>query len=96
MIIHSVFFKLIHPVGGEDEAIFFSRLKELKKIDVVRAFKLVKEVSPKNEFDYGLVMELENQSDLKAYNHHPDHIEFVNTIWIPQVQDFLEIDYVSL
>jgi len=28
-----------------------------------------------------------------AYNEHPDHVRFVQERWIPEVGDFLEIDY---
>ena len=31
-----------------------------------------------------------------AYNQHPDHVAFVQGRWIPEVADFLEVDYVAL
>ena len=96
MITHTVFFTLMHPREGKEEASFFLRLSKLQEIEVVRAFNLVREVSPKNGFDYGLLMEFDSEEDLKTYNEHPSHIDFVNSIWIPQVRDFLEIDYIPL
>ena len=29
----------------------------------------------------------------QAYNDHPDHVAFVQGRWIPEVSEFLEIDY---
>jgi hypothetical protein len=28
-----------------------------------------------------------------AENEHPDHVRFVQDRWLPEVDDFLEIDY---
>ena len=31
-----------------------------------------------------------------SYNAHPDHVAFVQERWVPEVADFLEIDYEPL
>ena len=39
-------------------------------------------------------MEFDSSADYETYNTHPLHLEFVQTRWIPEVSDFMEIDYV--
>jgi len=41
-------------------------------------------------------MEFENQAGYDAYNVHPAHVAFVRDRWVPEVEDFLEIDYQPL
>ena len=38
-------------------------------------------------------MEFADQAAYEAYNEHPDHVAFVQDIWIPEVTDCIEIDY---
>jgi stress responsive alpha/beta barrel protein len=52
-------------------------------------------VSPKNDFRFGLSMEFAGADAYAAYNGHPVHTRFVEERWIPEVADFLEIDYTS-
>ena len=40
-------------------------------------------------------MEFAGQDAYDAYNGHPDHVRFVQERWLPEVADFLEIDYAS-
>jgi hypothetical protein len=37
-------------------------------------------------------MEFESTKAYEGYNKHPDHVPFVQTYWINEVSDFLEID----
>ena len=39
-------------------------------------------------------MYFDDQSAYDSYNSHPDHRAFVNDVWLPNVADFLELDYV--
>ncbi|WOO43312.1 Dabb family protein [Rubellicoccus peritrichatus] len=94
-ITHTVFFKLKHPEGSNEEAYFLSRAQALSDISTVQDFAIVKETSPKNNFDYGLFMVFDNQADYTFYNDHPDHVDFVKNIWIPNVVGFEEIDYIE-
>ncbi len=41
-------------------------------------------------------MEFDDQAGYDAYNVHPLHIAFVRDRWVPEVADFLEIDYAKL
>ncbi|MFV8370524.1 Dabb family protein [Flavobacterium sp. LB2R40] len=40
--------------------------------------------------------EFQNQERCQYYNNHPDHVAFVQNIWLRNVEDFLEIDYKAL
>ena len=53
-------------------------------------------MSGKNDYDFGFSMEFADQAAYDAYNEHPTHVAFVSDIWIPEVEDFLEIDYTRL
>jgi hypothetical protein len=41
-------------------------------------------------------MEFKNNEAYQYYNNHPEHVAFVQNIWLREVKDFLEIDYVSM
>jgi hypothetical protein len=90
---HTVSFVLPYADGSEQEADFLAAAAELRSIPGVEAFEILREVSPKNEYRFGISMEFADADAYRAYNEHPDHVRFVQTRWIPEVSDFLEIDY---
>ena len=94
MIRHTVAFKLKHPPASEAERAFLIAAKVLISIPTVRHFECLRQVGTKNNFDFGFSMEFASQSDYEAYNTHPEHVNFVETRWKPEVVDFVEIDYV--
>jgi quinol monooxygenase YgiN len=96
MICHSVFLKLKYPQNSSEEKLFLDAARALVNIPGVRNFKVLKETSPKNPFEYGLSMEFEDQQQYDAYSSHPDHQQFVSDYWIPFVEEFMEIDYEEL
>ena len=96
MITHSVFMKLKHEPGSEAEKAFLAECEKLENIPRVLDYRIVKETSPKNDYAFGLVMNFENQEDYDFYNNHPDHVYFVENVWIPNVEIFQEIDYTAL
>jgi hypothetical protein len=55
---HSVVFSLVHEAGSDAEADFVAAITALERIPGVEAFELMREVSPKNDYDFGLTMEL--------------------------------------
>lgn len=93
MIYHSVFLKLKHAKGSTEEALFLAAAKKLVSIPGVQNFQVLKQTSSKNNFDYGLLMEFENQQLYDHYSNHADHTAFIEQFWLPDVEDFLEIDY---
>lgn len=96
MIRHTVVFKLMHPKDSAEEKLFLDAIRKLSAIPGVENFELLRQTSRKNKFDYGLSMEFATARAYEGYNQHPDHVAFVRTIWIPEVSDFLEIDYEPL
>ncbi len=93
MIRHTVTFKLKHPTGSTEEENFLKAAKKLSTLPTVQKFQCLKEISTKNNFDFGLSMEFENMAAYEAYNSDPLHTEFVTKNWIPEVLDFIEIDF---
>jgi Stress responsive A/B Barrel Domain len=94
MIRHTVAFKLKHAKGSALEASFLKAAQVLTTIPTVREFEWLRQVSPKNGYDFGFSMAFDSQADYDAYNVHPAHAQFVETRWQPEVADFLELDYV--
>ncbi|MHA6482632.1 Dabb family protein [Paenibacillus sp. strain BS8-2] len=93
-ILHSVIFSLKHEKGSEAERRFLEDGERiLTSIPVVKQFKVYKQVSAKNEYDFGFAMEFANQQEYDAYNHHELHSAFVSERWEKEVEKFLEIDY---
>jgi hypothetical protein len=92
-IYHSVFFKLKHSIGTSLEQEFLAAARELATIAGVENFQCLKQTSKKNKFELGLSMEFANQQLYDQYNNHPDHVDFVQSHFLKEVEDFLEIDY---
>ena len=90
---HTVAFTPSHAPGSPEEANFLAAALELGAIPGVEEFEVLREVSPKNGYRFGISMEFADQAAYDAYNAHPDHVRFVETRWLPEVSDFLEIDY---
>jgi hypothetical protein len=93
---HTVVFTLAHPDGSPAEADFLAAAGALSAIPGVEAFQILRETSPKNAYRFGISMEFAGPQAYEAYNQHPDHVRFVNERWLPEVSDFLEVDYESL
>ena len=93
MIQHTVVFRLHHKAGTEGERAFLAKASELRLLPGVLDFKVLRQVSVKNNFEWGLSMLFSSQHSYDAYNEHPEHVHFVETVWLPQVAEFMEIDY---
>ena len=93
---HTVVFTLAHPDGSPAEADFLVAAAALSAIPGVEAFQILRETSPKNAYRFGISMEFAGPDAYTAYNEHPDHVRFVNDRWLPEVSDFLEVDYEPL
>jgi len=94
MIRHTVVFRLKHALNSPEEARFMALALKLADIRGVEKFEQLRQVSPQNDYTFGFSMEFADQAAYDGYNHHPDHVAFVQNIWIPEVETFLEIDYV--
>lgn len=97
MIRHTVTFRLKHASGSDQEARFLGDGRRiLSAIPGVERFEALRQTSRKNNFTYGFSMEFADQAAYDGYDGHPDHVAFVRDRWIPEVADFLEIDYAAL
>ena len=90
---HTVVFTLAHPEGSPEEADFLATGAQLAAIPGVEAFEILRETSPKNDYRFGISMEFAGPEEYTAYNEHPEHVRFVQERWLPEVAEFLEIDY---
>lgn len=96
MIRHTVVFRLKHERHSDAEKDFLQAAKALAAIPGVQKFEQLRQVSPKNDFTFGFSMEFRDRAAYDAYDAHPDHVAFVRDRWLPEVEAFLEIDYVPL
>lgn len=93
MIRHSVILTLKSSLSPEDKTQYFAAVDELKQIPGVQKFEVLKQISAKNPFEFGISMEFENQEAYDVYANHSLHVAFVEKYWAACVADFLEIDY---
>lgn len=96
MIRHTVVYKLKQTRNSPEEKEFLHAAKKLASIPGVQHFESLKQISKKNNFDFGLSMEFANQKLYNEYSNHPDHILFIEEYWIKYVDNFLEIDYTPI
>ena len=90
---HTVVLTPRHAAGSPEEADFLAAAAGLAAIPGVEAFEILRETSPKNGYRFGISMEFADAAAYAAYNKHPDHVRFVQDRWLPEIEDFLEIDY---
>jgi hypothetical protein len=90
---HTVAFTPRHDPGSDEEADLLTAGASLASIPGVEAFEVLREVSPKNGYRFGFSMEFADQAAYDGYNEDPRHVAFVQERWIPEVADFLEVDY---
>lgn len=96
MIRHTVVFNLKWKEDSVETKSFFQKSLLLAGIRSVENFEMLKQVSDKNKFSYGFSMEFADQKAYDYYNLHPEHVKYVKEIWVPNVTDFMEIDYIPL
>jgi hypothetical protein len=96
MIRHTVVFNLKHAKGSAEETKFLEDALVLTQIPGVHAFERLRQTSPKNNYSFGFSMEFDHQAAYDIYNAHPLHVAFVRDRWVPEVSDFMEIDYVKI
>jgi quinol monooxygenase YgiN len=92
---HTVVFTPTHPEGSDAESDFLAAATRLSALPGVEEYELLREVSPKNDYRYGISMVFADQRAYDGYNDHPEHVQFVQERWNAEVADFLEIDYVT-
>ena len=96
MIRHTVVFTLKHAAGSAEEAAFLADARVLATIPGVEKFEQLRQVSPKTDYAFGFSMEFADEAAYAGYGEHPDHVAFVSDRWVPEVERFMEIDYVAV
>jgi heme-degrading monooxygenase HmoA len=96
VIRHTLTFRLVHPSGSPAEREFLDAAQALAAIPGVQRFEQWRQTSTRNDFTFGLSMEFVDQEAYDAYDRHPVHRAFVAQRWVPEVDDFLELDYQPL
>ena len=96
MIRHTVQFKLKHDPGSPSEQRFLAAALALAAIPGVTRFERSRQVSDKNPYAFNFSMEFADQTAYDGYNTDPVHVSFVRNRWIPEVEAFLEADFVPL
>ena len=90
---HMAVFTLKYPDGSAEEQDFLMAIKKLADIPGVENFRVLKEVSPKNPYSFGVSMEFADRPAYDRYNSNPSHLTFVQTRWQNEVEQFMEIDF---
>jgi heme-degrading monooxygenase HmoA len=96
VIRHTVVFRLKHPLGSAAEADFLEAARRLARVPGVERFEVLRQVSAKNDYHFGLSMEFWDERAYRGYDAHPDHVAFVQNRWMPEVEAFMEIDYTRM
>ena len=87
---HTVAFRLDSSV---ELAWFLGQCRCLADIPGVINFEVLEQFGTKNPYSHALSMWFDDVDAYDAYNEHPDHEAFVSTVWLPNVADFVELDY---
>jgi hypothetical protein len=96
MIRHTVVFRLRHEPGSAAESDFLGTAREqLTPIPGVERFEVLRQTGKQSEYRFSLSMELADAEAYARYSEHPSHTSFVRERWIPEVEEFLELDFES-
>jgi hypothetical protein len=94
MIRHTVVFRLRHDAGSAAESDFLRVAREqLTPIPGVERFEVLRQTGEQSKYRFSLSMEFANARAYAGYTGHPNHTSFVRERWIPEVEEFLELDF---
>ncbi len=82
---------------GVDQDWFVGKARELSGLPGVEDFEVLEQVGKKaTQFTLALSMWFDSDEQYEGYNNHPTHVDFVENVWIPNVAEFLELDYLRM
>jgi hypothetical protein len=94
MIRHTVVFRLCHEAGSAAESDFLRSAREqLTAISGVERFEVLRQTGTQSPYRFSLSMEFADAAAYAGYNEHPSHTSFVRERWIPEVEEFVELDF---
>jgi hypothetical protein len=95
-ITHTVVFRLVHEAGSPGETSFLDDARStLAAIPGVEGFTIRRQVSAKSDLTFQFSMRFADRAAYDGYDHHPDHLGFVASRWVPEVEAFQEYDFVD-
>jgi len=65
--------------------------RDLGGVPSVREY--MQNVTPPKGWQYGLLLEFDCEEDLEAYENHPLNQKFTEEYWIPDVLDYMDINF---
>jgi len=94
---HMVIFCLKHDKDSLEEKKFLQDSESiLSSIPGVKNFEVLRQISSKNDYGFGLAMEFDSKLAYETYSTHPSHVNYVEQRWLKEVVRFLEIDLRAL
>lgn len=96
MVKHSVVFTFKQGVDKNNQQTFLEASARLSQIPGVKNLEVLKQTSSKNDYDYGILMEFDDNETYQSYNNHPQHQQFIEQYWLKYVDRFMEIDFEAL
>jgi hypothetical protein len=84
VLVHTVYFWFTEEADEEDSRLFHSELKKLSNIPLVKQKYIGVPASTEqrdvidNSYDYSITFIFESKEAEKAYQQHPDHLEFID------------------
>jgi len=84
VLVHTVYFWFTNEATEEDSRNFYEELKKLSTISLIKQKFIGVPASTEqrdvidNSYDYAITFVFENEEDEKAYQEHPDHLEFID------------------
>ena len=93
MIRHTVVFRLRHAPGSAAGGFLRTAREQLTPIPGVERFEVLRQIGGQSDFRFSLSMEFADAGVYRGYNEHPSHTAFVRDRWIPEVEEFLELDF---
>jgi hypothetical protein len=94
VIRHTVVFRLRHEPGSAAESDFLRAAREqLTTIPGIERFAVLRQTGKQSSYGFSLSMEFADAATYAGYNEHANHTSFVREHWIPEVEEFLELDF---
>ena len=84
VLVHTVYFWLTDEADEEDSQFFYEELKKLSNIQLIKQKFIGIPASTEerdvidNSYDYSITFVFESKEAEKAYQQHPDHLEFID------------------
>ncbi len=93
MIRHIVMFNLKDTLSDMQEKDILREAKNLGRIANVKNLIVGKNIERQSNYNYLLCVDFDNLQELKAYQVHPNHIDYTKKKFKPSLSDKMVIDF---